>query len=143
VARAQAARMNDSTACPVVDRFLAEIRGGSVASSSDVYAADVELDATVPGWRFAVHGEAAVRSEYARWFTHEATLEEVTRCSTVGGEVIVYTMAWVEDGVPHAARHVHLLAVDRRHDRITEDHVWCGGRWPASLLAEMGAGAVS
>ena len=51
--------------------------------------------------------------------------------------MVEYTVVWVEDSVPHAGRHVHVLTVD--DDRITADHVWCGGRWPASLLAEMGA----
>ena len=40
-------------------------------------------------------------------------------------------------GVRHAAHQVHLLTVDG--DRITRDTVFCGGRWPAALLAEMEA----
>ena len=48
-------------------------------------------------------------------------------------------MAWEEDGVPHAARHVHVLTIDPATDRITADHMWCGGRWAAPLLAQMEA----
>ena len=50
-------------------------------------------------------------------------------------EVVEYTLSWTEDGVPHAAHHMHLLRV--RDDRIVADTVFCGGRWPAALLAEM------
>ena len=46
-------------------------------------------------------------------------------------------LGWSEDGVPHAAHHLHVLTV--RDDRIVSDMVFCGGRWPASLLADMEA----
>jgi hypothetical protein len=36
-----------------------------------------------------------------------------------------------------AAHHLHLLTV--RDGLIVADTVFCGGRWPASLLAEMEA----
>lgn len=36
-----------------------------------------------------------------------------------------------------AAHHMHVLTV--RDDLIVADTVFCGGRWPASLLAEMEA----
>jgi hypothetical protein len=52
-------------------------------------------------------------------------------------DVIEYTLSWSENGVPHAAHHLHLLTV--RDGLITADTVLCGGRWPASLLAEMEA----
>jgi hypothetical protein len=41
-------------------------------------------------------------------------------------------------GVPHAARQAHVLELDGE-GRIAHDHMWCGGRWPATLLAEMEA----
>jgi hypothetical protein len=41
--------------------------------------------------------------------------------------------------VPHAAHHVHIITV--AGGRIVADTVMCGGRWPASLLAEMEAAA--
>ena len=52
-------------------------------------------------------------------------------------EVIEYTLSWTENGVPHAGHHLHVLTV--RDDRIVSDMVFCGGRWPAALLAEMEA----
>jgi hypothetical protein len=51
--------------------------------------------------------------------------------------VVECTLSWTENGVPHAAHHLHVLAV--RDDRIVSDMVFCGGRWPAALLAEMEA----
>ena len=51
--------------------------------------------------------------------------------------MIEYTLSWTENGVPHAGHHLHVLTV--RDDRIVSDMVFCGGRWPASLLAEMEA----
>jgi hypothetical protein len=52
-------------------------------------------------------------------------------------EVVEYTLSWSENGVPHAGHHMHLLTV--RDDLIVADTVFCGGRWPAALLAEMEA----
>ncbi len=52
-------------------------------------------------------------------------------------EIVEYTLSWSENGVPHAGHHLHVLTV--RDDRIVADTVFCGGRWPASLLAEMEA----
>jgi hypothetical protein len=49
----------------------------------------------------------------------------------------MHLLAWGQDGVPHAAHHVHVL--DVVDGRIVADTVWCAGRWPASLLAEMEA----
>ena len=51
--------------------------------------------------------------------------------------MIEYTLSWSENGVPHAAHHMHRLTV--RDNRIVADTVFCGGRWPAKLLAEMEA----
>lgn len=119
-----------------VERFLAAVAAGVVPA--DLYADDVVLDAVVPQWRFACTGPAAVAAEYARWFAHPARIEELRRLPTPTGEVVEYTLCWSEHGVPHAGRHVHVLDLDP-DGRIVADHVWCGGRWPAALLARMEA----
>lgn len=120
-----------------VDLLLDGIQAGCVVP--DAYAPDADLDVVVPGWRFAVHGASAIVAEYAGWFAHPSELVELERSTTPSGEVIEYTATWVQDGVPHAARHVHVLTLDAGTGRIITEHVWCGGRWPASLLAEMEA----
>jgi hypothetical protein len=125
----------------VVDRFLAAVCAGDPLTASDLYLPDAILDAVVPGWRFSVSGAAAIAAEYDRWFGAPGTVDELRRLPTVDGEVMEYTLQWEENGVPHGARHVHLLSIDRQADRISADHVWCGGRWPADLLAQMGAAA--
>lgn len=51
--------------------------------------------------------------------------------------VIEYTLSWSENGVPHAAHHLHLLTV--RDGLIVADTVFRGGRRAASLLAGMEA----
>ena len=81
----------------------------------------------------------AIRAEYARWFADPAQFDELRRYPVDGGaaELIEYTLSWAENGVPHAAHHMHLLTI--RDGRIVADTVLCGGRWPASLLAEMEA----
>jgi hypothetical protein len=122
----------------VVDEFLQAIEKADIPGC-DVWSADATLDATVPNWRMHVAGAEAIRAEYARWFADPAHFEELRRCSVDGGqaELIEYTLSWAENGVPHAAHHMHLLTV--RDGRIVADTVMCGGRWPASLLAEMEA----
>ncbi len=126
----------------VVDRFLDAVRSGEFASRDGIYTTESTLDVVVPGWRFAVNGDDAIGDEYARWFAAPGEFEELRRLPTEHGEVVEYTLSWVESGVPHGARHVNVLDVDVEGDRIVSDHVWCGGRWSAALLAEMGAHSI-
>jgi len=60
---------------------------------------------------------------------------ELTRTPLPSGEFVEFTLRWEEGGVPHAVHQAHVLEV--RDGRITRDQVWCGGRWSATLLAEM------
>ncbi len=119
-----------------VDRFLEAVCAATI-DTCDAWAPDATLDATVPDWRFRRQGAEAIRETYRSWFAHPGRIEHLRRDPIAGGEVIEYLLAWTEGGVPHAAHHLHLL--DVADDRITGDVVMCGGRWPASLLAEMEA----
>src|SRR3712207_4928533 len=114
-----------STTTDAVDRLLAVVAGG--APGPDIFGDDAELDATVPGWRFSVTGDA-VRDQLAHWFADPGELEELERHDTPTGAVLTYTVTWTEGGVPAAARQVHVLTL--QGDRITRDQFWCGGRWP-------------
>jgi len=126
----------DSAVHVPVDGFLAAVVAGSIASCH-VWAEDVVLDATVPDWRFRRVGSVALKEEYAHWFADPGRFEELRRIPFPDGEVVEYLLTWTENGIPHAARHIHVLDV---HDgRITRDAVVCGGRWPAALLADMQA----
>ncbi len=130
-------RMTKDTATPgPVDRFLAAVRTATI-DDCDAWTDDVALDATVPNWRFHRSGADEVRATYREWFADPGDFESLRRMPVDDGEVVHYTLTWVEAGVPHAAHHVHILGV--RGDRITSDTVLCGGRWPAALLAEMEA----
>jgi hypothetical protein len=119
-----------------VDRFLAEISEGA-GITTNAWADDATLDATVPHWRFECNGATDVAAQLSGWYGIPTTIESATRHPIPGGEAVELDLTWVEDGVPHAAHQVHLLTVDG--DRISRDTVFCGGRWPAALLAEMEA----
>lgn len=120
-----------------VERFLHGIVTASIATT-DAWADDAHLDATVPNWRFRADGAEAIRSTYATWFTEPGRFEELRRLPTSDGVVVEYVLSWEAAGVPHAAHHVHLLTLSA-DGRIAEDRVFCGGRWDAALLAEMEA----
>jgi hypothetical protein len=123
---------------PAIDKFLGAIESATIPGC-DAWSADAMLDATVPSWRLHAAGADAIRAEYAKWFADPARFDELRRhtIDDGSGEVVEYTLSWSENGVPHAAHHMHLLTV--RDDRIVADTVFCGGRWPATLLAEMEA----
>lgn len=125
------------TSAHIVDRLLEAASSGS-GVPADLFTPDAVLDATVPGWRFAVRGADAVARQYSGWFSEEAAIEELERHPVEGGEVVAYLLAWVERGIPHAAHHCHVvrLAAD---GRIAADRFFCGGRWDAGRLAEMAA----
>jgi ketosteroid isomerase-like protein len=122
----------------VVDIFLDAVENAAIVSC-DAWSAEATLDATVPNWRMQLAGADAIRAEYGKWFADPGKFEEVRRYPAADGvtEIVEYTLSWSENGVPHAAHHLHVLTV--RDDRIVADTVFCGGRWPASLLAEMEA----
>jgi ketosteroid isomerase-like protein len=122
----------------VVDSFLSAIENAAIGSCN-AWSAEATLDATVPNWRMQLAGAEAIRAEYEKWFADPARFEDLHRYPAADGvtEIVEYTLSWSENGVPHAAHHLHVLRV--RDDRIVADTVFCGGRWPASLLAEMEA----
>ena len=126
----------DTTASNPVDDFLAAVAAGTI-ETCDVWTSDVVLDATVPDWRFRTNGVAALKAEYAHWFADPGAFEELRRIQLPDGEMVEYVLTWMENGVPHAAHHMHVLEL--RDARIARDTVMCGGRWPASLLADMQA----
>ena len=117
-----------------IDRFCAAIAGARLGQA-DVFCEDVVLDATVPNWHFVRRGQGAVRAELSSWFADPGRFDAVRRTPLPDGELVVFDLTWEEGGVPHACRQAHVIAL--RDGRIAQDTVWCGGRWPASLLAEM------
>lgn len=118
-----------------IDQLLEAISSGHGIPAS-LYSADAVLDATVPGWRTTATGGEAIARTYAPWFADPAEFAELDRRPVPGGEVVRYLLTWLENGVPHAAHHCHLLATDE-DGRIASDTVFCGGRWSAGLLARM------
>jgi hypothetical protein len=127
-----------SDAAGPVERYLEAIERGAMGGC-DAVSPGVELDATVPNWRFSVRGREAVLAELSRWYGDPGTFEELKRTATPTGELVEFTLRWEEDGVPHAVHQAHILEVAGHH--IARAQIWCGGRWPASLLAEMAEAA--
>ena len=117
-----------------ISRYLTAIESATIPACDNL-APDVTLDATVPNWRFCVRGAEAVRQELARWYADAGSFEDLVRTPVPSGEVVEFTLRWVEAGVPHAAHQAHVIEV--ADGRIARDTVWCGGRWSATLLAEM------
>ncbi len=93
-----------------VDEFLHAIENATIGDCQ-VWSADASLDATVPNCRLHADGAGAIRAEYARWFADPGHFDELNRYQVDSGssELIEYTVSWQENGVPHAAHHMHLL----------------------------------
>jgi hypothetical protein len=121
-----------------VDILIEAIEAARVGEAT-VFAGDAVLDATVPNWRFTVRGGEAVRAQLAGWYADPGRFEQLRRVPLPDGELVEFTLTWEEHGVPHACQQVHLLEV--RGGAIARDTAFCGGRWPASLLAEMAEAA--
>jgi hypothetical protein len=119
-----------------VDELLHAIESADVAGC-DAFADDATLDATVPNWRMHRSGGDAVRSLLAGWYEHPGHFERVERTPLPDGELVEYELSWQEDGVPHAVHQLHRLRT--ADGRIVADTIFCGGRWPAPLMAEMQA----
>jgi hypothetical protein len=116
-----------------VGEFLAGIENASLPA--DIFCEDILLDATVPNWRFFVRGTEAVRAELGKWYADLGRFEELARRPIDGGEMVEFTLSWEEEGVPHSCHQAHLILL--RDGRIATDTVFCGGRWPGPLLAQM------
>jgi hypothetical protein len=125
----------DVFGAPSVDRFLAGIEAGSIPVG--IFSDDAILDATVPNWRFSVNGGEAVRHELGRWYADPGRFESLRRTPLPDGELVEFTLAWEEQGGPHACHQAHILKVAQ--GQVAGDTAFCGGRWPAALLAEMQA----
>jgi hypothetical protein len=123
-----------ATTSAAVDGFLADVLRGSMSPAH--HSRHAVLDAVVPDWRLAAEGPDAIADEYAHWFRHPGRFADLRRLPTATGEIVEYTLTWTLDGVAHTGRHVHLIDLDAT-GAIVSDHVWCGGRWPADLIAQM------
>jgi hypothetical protein len=119
-----------------VTRLLDAVAAGA-GIPADLYTPAVVFDATVPMWRFEVHGPAAVAAQLSRWYDAPGFLTEVTRSPLPDGELVRFTLEWIENGGPWITHQVHVLTTDG--GRISRQEAWCGGRWPAALQAEIEA----
>jgi hypothetical protein len=116
-----------------IGALLAGIEGAAVPD--DIFCQDALLDATVPNWRFRVQGAGSVQAELGRWYADPGRFGDVQRNAIDDGELVEFTLSWEEDGVPHVCHQAHVVRL--REGQIASDTVFCGGRWPESLLAQM------
>lgn len=129
--RLEPAKSDDS----VVDRFLAGIVSADMPAV--VFSDEAVFDATVPNWRYQVRGAEAVQAELAKWYADRGRFREIDRTDIPGGEFVEFTLTWTEDGIEHMCHQAHVLQL--QNNQVIKDTVWCGGRWPADLVAEMDA----
>ncbi len=119
-----------------VGRLLGGIAGGT-GIPDGLFTADAVLDATVPMWRYETVGAREIQAELAKWYSSPTRIEHINRRPFPGGEAVEIDISWTEQGVPHAGHQLHVLTLVG--ELIGADTVFCGGRWPAELLAEMEA----
>src|SRR5579871_887195 len=124
---------SNASSTGAVDRFLSGVESGQLPEG--LFADDAGLDATVPNWRFEVHGGEAVRAELGRWYADPGHFVDLRRTQLPDGELVEFALDWTENGVPHRVHQAHILRV--AEDRIQADTAFCGGRWPAELIAQM------
>jgi hypothetical protein len=117
-----------------VDAFLTAVTAATIPVA-DVWADDATLDATTPGWRSRLTTAPDIKRLFAGWYADAGRFEELERTPLPDGELIQFLLTWTEHGVPHAARQAHVVTV--MDGLITRHVVYCGGRWPAGLLARM------
>jgi hypothetical protein len=118
-----------------IDALLAGIEAGAVPAA--VFADDVILDATVPNWRYTTRGGPAVQAELSRWYADPGHFNDLHRARLDDGELVEFTLTWEENGVTHMCHQAHILRL--RDELVASDTAFCGGRWPAPLIAEMAA----
>jgi hypothetical protein len=124
--------MSDNTA---IDQFMTGISGAEIPAA--IFCDEAVLDATVPNWRYQVRGATAVAAELGKWYAHPGRFDDVRRTVIPDGELVEFTLTWTENDVDHRCHQAHVLQL--RNSQVLKDTVWCGGRWPAALVAEMQA----
>jgi hypothetical protein len=118
-----------------VDALVAGIEAAAIPAA--IFCDDAALDATVPNWRFSVHGGDTVCAQLNHWFADPGQFQELRRNPLPDGELVEFTLTWQEHGELHTCHQAHILRL--RDGRIASDTAFCGGRWPARLVAEMAA----
>jgi hypothetical protein len=127
--------MKGGAAMDAIDALLSGIEAGAVPAG--IFSQDAILDATVPNWRFTTRGATPVQAELSRWFADPGCFQNLHRTSLDEGELVEFTLTWEENGVTHMCHQAHIIRL--QDGQIASDTAFCGGRWPASLIAEMAA----
>jgi hypothetical protein len=120
-----------------ISRLLEAVTAGD-GVPQDLFAPDAVLDATVPGFRFAQHGPAAIAGQLSGWFADPGAFTDLERTALADGrELVRFVLTWREDGDEWAAHQSHLVELDG--ERIRAIEMFCGGRWNSARQAEIAA----
>jgi hypothetical protein len=118
-----------------ITRWLDAVAAGS-GIPQDLFTDDAVLDATIPGFRFAQHGPAAVAGQMSSWFADPGAFADLHRTGLPGGaELVRFLLTWHEDGDEWAAHQSHVIELEG--DRIRRHEMFCGGRWNSARQAEI------
>jgi hypothetical protein len=118
-----------------ITRWLDAVTAGT-GIPQDLFTDDAVLDATIPGFRFAQHGPAAVAGQMSSWFADPGAFTDLQRTALPGGaELVRFLLTWHEDGDEWAAHQSHVIELDG--DRIRRHEMFCGGRWNSARQAEI------
>jgi hypothetical protein len=120
-----------------ISTLLDSVAAGS-GIPAELYAPGAVLDAVVPMWRLEAHGPEAIATQLSGWYADPGSFTDVVRTPLPNGELVRYTLEWTEKGAPWACHQVHVVAIG--DGLITRHEMWCGGRWDASVQAEIEAG---
>ncbi len=88
--------------------------------------------------RIGASGSAAGRRSAPSspdWYADPGQFLDLERTAIPGGELVEFTLTWMEEGVPHRVHQAHILQV--AEGRVSRDTAFCGGRWPADLVQQM------
>lgn len=121
----------------IVQSFTSGIAEGDFIAVGELYAPDALMDAHVPDWRFQVHGRRAIVDQLARWFCAPGVFREVEVEAVAGGDLFV-RFEWCEAPGTNEeviSREMHQWRLDG--GRISEQVVFCAGRWDRDLVDRM------
>lgn len=118
------------------DRHLrVRVLGGFAVEGWEERDLGTLLDATVPNWRLSVQGGDALRVQLGQWYANPGQFLSLKRTPLPEGELVEFTLTWSKSGIEYTCHQAHILEVVK--DRVGADTAFCGGRWPAPLVAEM------
>lgn len=121
--------------------FVRAVSSGHLDELAGLYTDDALFDAHVPNWRFQAAGRDAVLDVLRGWFRAPGRFAEFESEPTAAGDLLVRFEFRERDGTPEEIRTRELQLWRVEEGRISEQIVYCAGRWDGELVARMSAEA--